>query len=72
MQANYGQRNSASENLVKEVYKEIGIAGLFEEYEARSYKEINALIETIPEAGGDGLKREVFESFLAKVYKRTK
>ena len=71
-QANYGQRNSESENLVKQVYKEIGIAGLFEEYEAKSYKEINALIETIPEAGGDGLKREVFESFLAKVYKRTK
>ncbi|SCZ95028.1 BZ3500_MvSof-1268-A1-R1_Chr11-3g03554 [Microbotryum saponariae] len=69
---NYGVKSSESEARVKEVYKQLGLAQAFDEYEAESYKRINALIETIPEQGGDGLKREVFRAFLKKVYKRQK
>lgn len=70
--ANYGQRNSTSEAAVKAVYIELGLKADFEKYEEESYKKIIGLIESIPAAGGDGLKREVFKSFLDKVYKRSK
>lgn len=72
-QDNYGVKSSESEARVKAVYKELELAREFEQYEADSYKRINALIEEIPAEGSqDGLKREVFQSFLAKVYKRQK
>ncbi|KAI5475282.1 farnesyl diphosphate synthase [Pseudohyphozyma bogoriensis] len=69
---NYGQRNAESEARVKELYKELDLTALFEAYEAESYAKINGLIEQIPAEGAEGLKREVFTSFLGKVYKRAK
>ena len=71
-QDNYGQKNSECEARVKAVFLELELPRRFEEYEADSYKRINALTETIPEEGSEGLKRAVFRSFLAKVYKRQK
>lgn len=67
----YGIRSSETEAQVKAVYAELDIQGKFDEYEAKSYAEINALIDAVDEAK-TGLKKEVFRSFLAKVYKRTK
>ncbi|KAL8280658.1 hypothetical protein RQP46_006981 [Phenoliferia psychrophenolica] len=72
LDANYGQKNAESEARVKAVYAEMDLTTRFNKYEADSYAKINGLIEQIPEAGADGLKREVFRSFLGKVYKRTK
>ncbi|BGP42592.1 Farnesyl pyrophosphate synthetase [Rhodotorula kratochvilovae] len=70
---NYGVKSSESEARVKAVYEELGLAREFEQYEADSYARINALIDAIPaEGSADGLKREVYQSFLAKVYKRQK
>ncbi|GAA5825841.1 hypothetical protein JCM11251_000022 [Rhodosporidiobolus azoricus] len=70
---NYGQKNSECEAKVKAVFEEMELKRRFEEYEADSYKRINALIDQIPASGTEeGLKREVFQSFLAKVYKRQK
>lgn len=71
-QENYGVKSSDSEAKVKVVFNEIDLKSLFEQYEADSYARINGLIEKIPAEGGDGLKREVFVAFLAKVYKRQK
>jgi len=73
LQENYGVRNSESEAKIKAVYKELGLAKQFEDYEASSYEQLNKLINEIPEGGSeDGLRREIFQSFLAKVYKRQK
>ncbi|GAA5828829.1 hypothetical protein JCM3766R1_003833 [Sporobolomyces carnicolor] len=70
---NYGVKNSESEAKIKAVYKELDLARQFEEYEASSYEQLNKLINEIPAQGSDdGLKREIFQSFLAKVYKRQK
>ncbi|GAA5957022.1 hypothetical protein JCM3765_005383 [Sporobolomyces pararoseus] len=70
---NYGVKNSESEAKIKAVYKELELARQFQEYEASSYEQLNKLINEIPEGGSeDGLKREIFQSFLAKVYKRQK
>lgn len=72
LQENYGQKNAASEAKVKAIFADIDLTKLFNEYESASYAKINGLIEAIPEGGKDGLKREIFQSFLAKVYKRAK
>jgi len=73
LQENYGVKSSDSEAKIKAVYKELELSRQFEEYEASSYEQLNKLINEIPEQGSeDGLKREIFQSFLAKVYKRQK
>ncbi|KAI0077139.1 farnesyl-diphosphate synthase [Panus rudis PR-1116 ss-1] len=77
LEKNYGQKNPEAEKKVKELYYEIGVPEKFKAYEEDSYKRIIGLIETIPEGGlgKDGeikLRREVFKSFLDKIYKRKK
>ncbi|GAA6025496.1 hypothetical protein JCM10207_003381 [Rhodosporidiobolus poonsookiae] len=69
---NYGVKSSDSEARVKAVFVELDLQKRFEQYEADSYERINGLINQIPEQGAEGLKREVFRAFLAKVYKRQK
>ena len=44
---------------------------MYEEYEERIVKELRLKIGEIVEVEG-GLKKEVFESFLGKIYKRSK
>ncbi|OCF37829.1 farnesyl diphosphate synthase [Kwoniella heveanensis BCC8398] len=70
---NYGQKNSESEARVKAVFSEapISIPERFEAYEKESYEKITGLIEAVDEEKS-GLKKEVFTSFLGKVYKRSK
>jgi len=69
---NYGRKSSESEARVKEVFAQepISIPERFEKYEGETYAELTKLIEGIDES--KGLKREVFTSFLEKVYKRSK
>jgi farnesyl diphosphate synthase len=73
---NYGQKNSESENKVKEVFNQIGVEKLYKDYEAEAYKRINGLIDQIDETvGKEGevvLKRQIFTAFLEKIYGRTK
>ncbi|RDB26695.1 Farnesyl pyrophosphate synthase [Hypsizygus marmoreus] len=72
------------EKRVKEVYEAVGLRKIYAEYEAGVYKRLNELIESIPEEGiivdekgqkvdvHNGLKRQVFRSFLEKIYGRSK
>ena len=74
---NYGRKDSEAERRVKAVFEEVGIREKFAVYEEDAYKRIIGLIETIPVGGlgNDGavkLRREVFKSFLDKIYKRQK
>ncbi|KAI5450359.1 Farnesyl pyrophosphate synthetase [Naganishia albida] len=70
---NYGRRDSASEKKVKEIYaaSNIDISGRFAKYEQESYDRLIKMIEQVDEAK-TGLKKQVFVSFLEKVYKRSK
>lgn len=70
MDQNYGRKNSESEAKVKVVFKELELENRFKEYEAESYQRIMKLIDGVDES--KGLKKQVFISFLEKVYKRTK
>jgi farnesyl diphosphate synthase len=67
LQGNYGQKDPAAVIKVKEVYKQLNMAGKFEAYEAESHSK---LVSTIEEQSL--LPKQVFHSLLKKIYKRSK
>lgn len=69
---NYGRKDSAREQRVKEVFNapNIDLKGRFGRYETESYERIHSFINSMPE--GPGVKRAVFVAFFEKVYKRSK
>ena len=72
------------ESRVKQVYEDLKLREVYAKYELDVYKRLNDLIDGIPEEGliidshgakvetHGGLKREVFRSFLEKIYGRSK
>jgi len=68
---NYGRKDAEKEKVVKKLFEELDIRGHYAAYEERVVKQLNEQIDHIEEVEG-GLKREVFRSFLAKIYKRSK
>jgi len=77
---NYGQKDAAKEARIKALYEEVGIPAKYKAYEEDAYHRIIGMIEQIPEVEvtptyGDEpavLQRQVFKTFLDKIYKRTK
>jgi farnesyl diphosphate synthase len=74
---NYGQKDAEKEARVKAVYEQLGLREKYAKYEEAAYTRITALIATIPEVpegttNNPAIKREVFTSFLEKIYRRTK
>lgn len=67
---NYGQKDDAKEARVKELYKELQLEARYQAYEEKRVGEIKKLIDNVDES--EGLSKKVFESFLAKIYKRSK
>ena len=68
---NYGRKDAEKEKKVKEVFEELKIRDIYAEYEEKAVAGLKQKIAQVVEVDG-GLKREVFESFLGKIYKRTK
>lgn len=70
LEDNYGKKDAEglSERRVKEVYEELNIVGEYEAYEESVVGVLRERISCIEQ--GSSLKREVFESFLRKIYKR--
>ena len=67
---NYGQKDDAKEAVVKKLYNELQLEHRYLEYEEKVVGELRNMISNVDEK--DGLKKEVFESYLAKIYKRSK
>lgn len=65
---NYGQKDDAKEAKVKELYNELQLEKRYQDYEEKRVGELREMIAAVDEK--EGLKKEVFESFLAKIYKR--
>jgi farnesyl diphosphate synthase len=65
---------SLEEQKIKELYTTLGLPKMYQDYEQASYDKIMALRDS--EAGatlaGAGIPWQVFETFLQKVYKRSK
>ena len=55
---------------MKKLYDELNLEQIYKEFEEKSVGEIKARIANLDES--EGLKKTVFESFLSKIYKRTK
>ena len=66
----YGRKDAGLEAEVKAVYRELELDRVYREYEEEKVGEIRELIGRVDESGG--LKRGVFESFLGKIYRRSK
>ncbi|KAJ5381948.1 Farnesyl pyrophosphate synthase [Penicillium cataractarum] len=66
----YGRKDKEQEAKVKKIFDELELEKLYKEYEENVVGELRAKIAAVDET--TGLKKEVFESFLAKIYKRTK
>lgn len=67
---NYGRKDDAKEAKVKKLFDELKLQNLYQSYEETRVAEIRKLIAGVDES--EGLKKEVFESFLGKIYKRSK
>ncbi|KAJ8429664.1 hypothetical protein Cgig2_027276 [Carnegiea gigantea] len=65
---NYGKEDPACVAKVKELYNELNVQGIFEEYESQSYEKLVNSIEVHPSKA----VQAVLKSFLAKIYKREK
>jgi farnesyl diphosphate synthase len=70
LEENYGRKDAAKEAKVKELYHELKLSEFYEQWEEERVADLRAKIEKVDES--EGLKREVFETFLKKIYKRSK
>ncbi|BAE61419.1 polyprenyl synthetase [Aspergillus flavus] len=66
----YGRKDDALEAKVKALYKELDLEKVYQEYEEKIVGELKEKIAAVDESGG--LKKEVFNAFLGKIYKRSK
>jgi farnesyl diphosphate synthase len=70
LEENYGQKDDAKEAAVKKLFDEMGLEQIYKDYEEKVVGEIRQMIADVDES--EGLKKTVFESFLGKIYKRSK
>lgn len=70
LDANYGKKDKECERKVKGVYAELKLDEIYTQYEDKVVGEIRQMIANVDES--EGLKKEVFEAFLKKIYKRSK
>lgn len=67
---NYGRKDKENEAVVKKLFDEMKLKERYEAFEEKRAGEIRDMIAKVDES--EGLKKSVFEAFLAKIYKRTK
>ncbi|KAL5340597.1 isoprenoid synthase domain-containing protein [Aspergillus crustosus] len=70
LDAAYGRKDGEQEAKVKALYRELDLETVYKEYEEKTVGELKTKIAAVDEASG--LKKEVFEAFLGKIYKRSK
>jgi farnesyl diphosphate synthase len=70
LEENYGQKDDEKEAAVKKLFSEMGLEQRYKDYEEKRVGEIRKMIDQVDES--EGLKKTVFESFLNKIYKRSK
>lgn len=70
LEQNYGVKDDAKEAVIKKLYDDLKLKDHYEAFEEKRVSEIRAMIDDVDES--EGLKKGVFEAFLAKIYKRSK
>ena len=66
----YGRKDDAKEAQIKKLFHELELQKVYQEYEEKRIGDIRRMIDAVDET--EGLKKEVFETFLKKIEKRTK
>lgn len=67
---NYGRKDKECERRVKKVFDELKLDEVYRAYEEDVVGKIRKMIDGVDESAG--LKKEIFEVFLRKIYKRSK
>lgn len=70
LDAAYGRKDDELEAKVKTIFNELALDKVYHEYEENTVSDLRKKIAAIDESAG--LKKEVFETFLGKIYKRSK
>ncbi|KXX78749.1 Farnesyl pyrophosphate synthase [Madurella mycetomatis] len=70
LEENYGRKDKEKEAVIKKLYDELQLEQRYKDYEEKRVGEIRSMIAQVDES--QGLKKGVFEAFLAKIYKRSK
>ncbi|KAI0914291.1 terpenoid synthase [Ustulina deusta] len=70
LEDHYGRKDSAHEAEIKKLYNDMKLDKVYEDYEEKTVSSLRKKIDQIDES--EGLKKEVFEVFLSKIYKRSK
>ncbi|CAK7200990.1 hypothetical protein SEUCBS139899_003690 [Sporothrix eucalyptigena] len=70
LEDNYGRKNKDNEAAVKTLFNELKLEQRYLDYEESVVTDLRKQIAAIDESSG--LKKGVFEAFLAKIYKRSK
>lgn len=70
LEENYGRKDKDKEAAVKKLFDELQLEQRYKDYEEKRVGEIRELIAKVDES--EGLKKEIFEAFLNKIYKRSK
>lgn len=70
LEENYGRKDKAKEAVIKKLYDDLNLEQRYKDYEEKVVGEIRQKIAQIDES--EGLKKEIFEAFLGKIYKRSK
>lgn len=66
----YGRKDDDKEARVKQLFHDLQLQKVYQEYEEERVGEIRKMISAVDES--EGLKKEVFETFLKKIEKRTR
>jgi farnesyl diphosphate synthase len=70
LESNYGRRDPNCEARVKELYRQLKLDAVYDEYAEKTAAEVEEMIMDIDES--EGLRKEVFRTFLSKIHKRNK
>ncbi|KAK2164961.1 hypothetical protein LSH36_57g08055 [Paralvinella palmiformis] len=63
---NYGQNDSAKVSKVKDLYIELGLPDLYQQYEDESYKQLMELIDKL----SGSLPKEMFVAYMNRIFRR--
>jgi farnesyl diphosphate synthase len=70
LEENYGRKDAEKEAKVKGLYHDLKLAEFYQQWEEERVTDLRSKIDKVDES--EGLKKEVFEVFLQKIYKRSK
>ena len=70
LEENYGRKDKDCEAKVKKLFDELELEKVYKAFEDERVEELRKKIAAVDES--QGLKKEVFEEFLRKIYKRSK